>query len=274
MKRALSKFRNMESLRVLKLKYRQTWSPNRLRVVENATPPSVFRVGDFDASLESGVWVFAASADFYSEESARAALEPFLRDWETEWDLMYNLRFSFEFEDCTFESPPRIEGEPIAVSEKFIVRPSMTGSITVALGQYPACPSLNLRSSPLAAQLRARWHEIEVGRNSLLAGGYWFLTTFETEFGGRTAAAKSLRVAPDILSKLGELTARNDPVQGRKNKGPVTPLSGDENAWVKAALRVLMTRAVEVQSLCSGTRSYHDEGFAEALVTWHHWPAV
>ncbi len=185
----------MEPLRVLKLKYRQTWSPNRLRVVENAPPPSVFRVGDFDASLESGGWAFAARADFYSEESARAALEPLLRDWETEWDLLHDLRFSFGFEDCTFELPPRIEGEPIAVSAKMTAKASMTASIAVALGQYPAPPSFNVRSSPLAAQLRARWHEIEVGRNSLLAGGYWFLTTFETEFGGRTAAAKSLQMA-------------------------------------------------------------------------------
>jgi hypothetical protein len=188
-------------------------------------------------------------ADFYSEETARAALEPLLGDWETEWDLLHNLRVSFEFDDCVFEQPPRVEGEPVAVSAKMTAKVSMTGSFTVALSQYPVSPSFNLRSTPLARLFRARWHEIEDGRNSLLAGAYWFLTTFETEFGeSRTAAAKGLGVDSSVLSMLGRLTARNDPLQSRKNKGPITPLSEDEKVWVRGAVRILMRRAVEVRS--------------------------
>jgi hypothetical protein len=130
---------------------------------------------------------------------------------------------------------------------------SITGSFTVALGQYPISPSFNLCSTPLAGLLRARWHDIEDGLNSVLAGGYWFLTTFETEFGGsRIAAAKGLGVDSSVLSTLGRLTARNDPLQSRKNKGPKTPLSEDEKVWVKAAVRILMRRAVEVRSGRSG----------------------
>ena len=175
----------MESLRVLKITYRQKWNPNALRVADSAAPPPAFQVGEFDASLKSDIWVFVPRGDFYSEETARAALEPLLRDWETEWDLLHNLRVSFEFDGCVFEQPPRVEGEPVVVSAKMTAKVSLMGSFTVALGQYPASPSFNHRSTPLAGLFRARWHEIEDGRNSLLAGAYWFLTTFETEFGAR-----------------------------------------------------------------------------------------
>ena len=244
----------MESLRLLKITYRQKWTPNRLRVSDRALPPASFRVGEFDASLENGIWVFVPRADFYSEESARAALEPLLRDWETEWDLVHNLRVTFDFDDCVFEQPTRVEGEPFAVSGKLTVKEvSLTASYAVALSQYPVPPSFTVHSSPLVARLRARWHEIEVGRDSLLAGAYWFLTTFETEFGGsRRSAAKNLVVEYAVLSKLGDLTARNDPIKGRKNKGPIALLSDDERAWVRDAVKTLMRRAVEVRSGHSG----------------------
>jgi hypothetical protein len=244
----------MGSPRVLKLTYHLEWNPNGRRVADSAPAPSVFRVGDFDANLESGRWVFVPQAEFYSAEGARAALEPLLHDWETEWDLKYDLRVTFELDDCIFEQPPHVEGEPFATSGKFVTKASMTGSIIVALGQYPVPPSLNLLSSPLAAQLRARWHEIEDGRNTLLAGAYWFLTTFVTEFGrSPKAAAKSLVVDSKVLSKLGYLTSgKNDPIESRKNKGPIVPLSDNEKAWVREAVKTLMSRAVEVRSGRSG----------------------
>jgi len=223
-----------------------------LHVANNALPPAPFLIGEFEASLQNGIWVFQPRTDFYSEESARAALEPLLRGWEIEWDLVRNLRFSLEFDGCIFEQPPRVEGEPFALSGKFTAQVAMGASFTVALGQYPPPPSLNLHNGPLAAQLRARWHEIEDGRNTLLAGAYWFLTTFETEFGGRPAAATSLQVDLDILRKLGELTARNDPTHGRKNKGPIEPLSDDEIAWVRDVVKTLTRRTVEVRSGRSG----------------------
>ncbi len=240
----------MGSPRVLKLTYRLEWNSNGRRVADSAPPPLAFGVGDFDASLESGRWVFVPRADLYSAESARTALEPLLRDWETEWDLMYDLRITFEFDDCIFERPAHVEGEPFATSGKFVTKAITKGSITVALGQYPVPPSFNLHSSPLAAQLRARWHEIEDGRNTLLAGGYWFLTTFRTEFGGRRARQrKVLRFDLTVLGKLGYLTSeKNDPLESRKNKGPMTPLSENEKAWVREAVKIIMRRAIEVRS--------------------------
>ncbi len=169
---------------VSKLIYRQVWrDPHGHRVAPTACPPPRFRVGDFDASLENDRWAFVPFADFCSEESARAVLEPRLRDWEIEWDLVDQLLVSFEFDSCILEEPPRVEGGPVNLSAKFTARSSASASITVARANYPSPPSFGLHDSSLARQLLARWHGIEDGREKLLSGAYWFVTTFESEFG-------------------------------------------------------------------------------------------
>jgi hypothetical protein len=103
--------------RVLKLVYRHEWTnPNRNRVKTTAPLPLAFRAGDFDVSFEDGHWVFTPCIEFNSEEFARATLEPLLRDWEIEWDILRRLRFSLKFEDCVLEQPARTESDPIQVA--------------------------------------------------------------------------------------------------------------------------------------------------------------
>jgi hypothetical protein len=237
--------------RILKLIYRLQWAnPNGNRVSANASLPASFRAGDFEASLVDGDWVFTPRVDFYSEEFARVTLEPMLRDWETEWDLLHRLRFSLKFVDCLWEQPERTESDVVEVSAKIGIREvSLNGSATWCLSNYPAAPSFSLRNTALAARLLARWHEIEDGRNTLLAGAYWFATTFESEFGGsRKAAAKNLCVDFPVLSTLGRLSTQNDPAESRKNKGPLIPLTEAEKTWLKQVIQKLMVRAVEVGS--------------------------
>jgi hypothetical protein len=118
-----------------------------------------------------------------------------------------------------------------------------------ALSNYPPPPSLNIHHTPQAARFLARWHEIEDGRNTLLAGAYWFATTFESEFGGsRKAAAGNLCVDFAVLDTLGRLSSQNDPVESRKNKGQLTALTEDEKTWLRQAIQKLITRALEVGS--------------------------
>ena len=237
--------------RVLKLIYGLQWANQQgHRVKANAPTPSAFRAGYFDASFEDGRWVFVPRMEFNSEEVARATLEPLLRDWETEWDLRYRLRFSLKFLDCLWEQLERTENDPIVVSGKLgVLDQSLNAHPTWALTNYPPPPSFNLRHTPLALQLLARWHEIEDGRNSLLAGAYWFATTFKSEFGGsRKVAAKSLCVDFDVLDTLGRLSTQNDPAESRKNEGPPKLLTEDEKTWLKHAIQKLAARAVEAAS--------------------------
>jgi hypothetical protein len=98
---------------------------------------------------------------------------------------------------------------------------------------------------------------MEDGRERLLVGGNWIRTALVTEFGGsqkgraRKVAAQTLKVDVDVLRKLGDLCARNDPVDGRKYEGEIQPLTSEERTWVHQAISKLVRRAVEIKSVLS-----------------------
>jgi hypothetical protein len=227
---------------------RLTYRDNRLKgFVFNSQLP-VFKIGDFDAApLEGGRWRFTPLTDFRSAESARASLEPLIRNVETEWDVMVQLRLSFEFESCDLELGP---GATITLS----TRQTSRGAEYILARPAPSPPSGKLHYTPWTGQLRARWHEMEDGRERLLVGCNWILTALENEFGGlqrgkvREVAAHTLNVEPKVLNMLGQLCERNDPAEGRKNRGPVQPLTSEEGAWVHQAVSKLVRRAVEIKS--------------------------
>lgn len=79
-------------------------------------------------------------------------------------------------------------------------------------------------------------------------GTYRFLTRLEHEYGGRREAGRALRVNTRVLNTLGSLSARNDPGEGRKAKGPVNPLTEPERAWLLALLPRLVLRVAEIEA--------------------------
>jgi hypothetical protein len=245
----------METFRVKNLIYRQLWlHPHGHRVKQDAPAPQAFRVGVFDASFEDGGWTFTPVEDFYSAEDARAALEPCLRVWEIEWDFDYGLRVSFGFGTCNME-----QSKGGVVSRNMTASVPLNASSAITYTNYPSPPALRLHGSPLAQEVRARWHDIEDNSKKLLTGANLFLTTLENLFGGkekevRKEAAHRLNVEWEVLSKLGELSARNDDRYSGKNKGPVNRLTEDEEAWIRKAIRMLAKRIVEIESGLIGLR--------------------
>jgi hypothetical protein len=245
----------MEKLRVKNLIYRQVWlHPHGHRVKQDAPPPQPFRVGVFDASLQDGRWTFTPVEDFYSEEDARAALEPCLRVWEIEWDFDYGLRVFFEFASCSMEQSKRG-----VVSRNMTASIPLNASSAITYTSYPSPPALRLHGSPLALEVRARWHDIEDNPKKLLTGANLFLTTLENLFGGkgkeaRKEAAHRLNVESEVLGKLGELSARNDDRYSSRNKGPVDRLTENEEVWIRKAIPLLAKRVVESESGLVGLR--------------------
>src|SRR5205807_143645 len=102
----------------------------------------------------------------------------------------------------------------------------------------------------LSQGLRARLHELEDGHESLLAASYWILTKIESEFGGRKPAAQKLQIEWPVLHTLGRLSAQNDPIEGRKAKDEIKPLTEGEKMWVRAVVPLLALRAIEIESGC------------------------
>jgi hypothetical protein len=137
-------------------------SPYGLRVHPSAPTPTG-SVGNFDVSAENDHWFFKPRLEFRSAEDARNDLEPFLRDWETEWDVIERLHVSFEFESCEFEQLK--ENGVIDVSAIMTARLSLNGAYVVARNSYPTIPPRRLRNTQLGRKLRDRLHRSKMGAN-------------------------------------------------------------------------------------------------------------
>jgi len=236
--------------RVLNLTYREKLLSPGVRF--NTARPA-FRIGDFDAAAENELWSFTPLTHFRSVERARASLEPLLRNWETEWDILWQVRLCFEFESYLLEPQPGDGTIKSAAAALAIKQVSLGAAYNVAR-PVPSPPSGKQRYTPLAAQLRTWWHEIEERRERLLVGANLIRTALLSEFGesrkgeAREVAAKKLNVEERVLSTLGQLCDKNDPVEGRKSKREIEPLASNEKTWVHDTVGILVRRAVEIQS--------------------------
>jgi len=203
------------------------------------------KLGDFNVRLEGTTLSATPLVDFSSEETARAAMEPLLADWEVEWDLRHGLGMAFSFESCSLEPVGGSGGKNFKVHVAGTV--NVSASMSVSRSDFPPLPSA-LKSTPLIRELRARLHDVRDERERLLVGAQWILTRLEGHYGGRAAAAKALSVSGKALDELGRQCDRNDPEIGRKARRPPDPLSPEEKGWVLYAVIALVIRAAEVEA--------------------------
>ena len=114
---------------------------------------------------------------------------------------------------------------------------------------YPP-PATGFRTDPVLDAILGRLEDLDQRRTTLTDAAYWVLTKVENEFGrgaakggARKQAASVLGIDEAILGNLGRLASQNDPEIGRKAKGAVTPFTGNERAWMRAAI-VLIARRI------------------------------
>ena len=243
-------------VRVRTLTYREKLlSPN----ISFNSPRPAFRIGDFDAAFEKELWNFTPLADFASVEGARASLEPLLRDVETEWDILEQLRLSFEFEPGSCVLEHHLEDGTVKFESVTLAVKQLSLGATYYVARPAPSPPSGLRYTPLAGRLRAWWHEIYDQKVRLLVNANLVLTSLESEFGaphkgakGRKVAAQKLNVEFDVLSNLGRLCDKNDPDEGRKSKIKNEPLTPEEKTWVHETVGKLVRRAIEIDSAIVG----------------------
>jgi hypothetical protein len=78
---------------------------------------------------------------------------------------------------------------------------------------------------------------------------YFCLTILEAKTGGRESAATAYRIEKAVLNRMGELTSlRGDRLTARKATG-VQPLTGQERAWLEAAVKMLIWRLGDTRTL-------------------------
>lgn len=203
------------------------------------------QLGDFDCTLENGRLDAIPKVSLASIQDGRALLEPLLRAWELETELQTGIRVEFRFGGGEVIDPSNPRTKQVHGAAEI----SLAGELSakVARSNHPPPPKLGTRQTALVAELVQRWRDVRYQRERLLVGAYWILTRVEEEYGNRDAAAKSLGISKKVLSKLGELSVRNDPSEGRKFEADQPALSPAENRWIRECLRQVVMRIALVE---------------------------
>ena len=191
---------------------------------------------------------FIPAEDFVSVQDARAAVEPFLRAWETEAalkDMEGVIRFRYSDAEIKQLQPDADGNLVLQASVSSSVRLSDTLIAVVTKAAYPE-PSPHFALTSDVDIATARWLGYRAGREPLLAVAYFILTVLETTFGSRSTAAASLAVDDKVLKTLGRLSSTaGDALTARKMKAASSPLLNSERAWLEAAIPMLIRRRAE-----------------------------
>jgi hypothetical protein len=208
-------------------------------------------LGDFDFTLESQLLTARPRSHFGDRESARRALEPFLRSWELDALLSpsnHRIQFEYDHSDVIDRQP---DGDNVVVYPDTIQVRAVAFDAVVRRdnGRYPE-PDSTFIASPITERLAERLRRVRDKEAEVPATAYFVLTDLVGEYGGpkgrREVAAAALSVDPKILDTMGKLTDRRDPDLGRKAGRSPVPLTMDELGWLHAAMTALIRRTGEV----------------------------
>ena len=235
---------------VLQLQYRVRWLSDDVSVRNDAAPVTVHLAG-FSCSLSGEALIAEPSSDYSSVDAARAALEPVLHAWEATSELDHGLRFSFTYTGSALHDVASSHERGVAVDDVVGLHDAV--QMSRVLGEFPKPdPSLPTEGS-VAYELRLRWRAQREGRERLSGACYAILTGLESKLGAkpndkRDKAAARLSVDNPVLSTIGKLTAREDPVYGRAYGKAAGPLTEAEVTWLEAVTPRLIRRVAEYEA--------------------------
>jgi hypothetical protein len=202
-------------------------------------------LGGFDCHLAGGQLEARPQGHYPDLQSARDALEPHLRSWVIWSELNDGIRIEFAAGGARVVD--RASGD-VAVEAQVASAMGIVGNATVRLGHssYPSPAPSGVSVSPLVSELMGWVRALREHQHPRLATADLFRTRLLFEYGGLDRAAAALNVTPQVLRKLGELSARNDPVHRRKVEGPVARLTEAEHEWILAVLPKLTLQAAKI----------------------------
>lgn len=222
-------------------------------------PPIKDETDAFRMILNEGVATFSMKEHHATEESARQAVEGYLRAWELDVALQYDspeLRFVFDRPNVIDRDPPPPPppGTPRTVQLEGLASSESVGfaEVIVHKRQYPRPPS-DFEADTDATTMWEQYERYKQGRDRLLPMAYSCLTRLEyrarnspARGNKRMKTASMYRIDYEVLHRLGDLTnTLGDEVEARK----LTPQSqlraptAQEVRWIEATLRLLIRRA-------------------------------
>lgn len=216
----------------------------RVSFADGAAP--VERDGQgFSVRLAGGVLTAKMHDHFATEEDARRAVEAYLRAWQALAALEAG-QVEFEFR---FDRSEIIDRDPQPGTVHLPILLSGTSVFDVTLhairGRYPDPPD-GFALDPDTETLFTRWQGYIEGREPLESMAYACLTILEMH-GGRPGASSRFGVSQPVLRKLAHLASETgDLATARKITPGLRPRTDAEQAWLEAAVKVLVRRAGEV----------------------------
>jgi hypothetical protein len=202
-------------------------------------------LGGFDCQLADGQLEARPQAHWPDRQSARDALAPHLRAWVLWSELNAGVRIEFEAGGARVVD--RTSGSVAVEAQAGLAGAIAFDSTGVVVhSSYPPPSSKPLAASTLVQELLGWVRDLRERRHPMLVTTNLFLTRLLFEYGGLDQAAAALNVTPQVLRKLGELSARNDPDERRKVKGPVVRLTEAERRWIQAVLPKLTVQVAEI----------------------------
>lgn len=183
----------------------------------------------------------------FSEEEARAELEPALRRWEAAMELGMHAPCRFAFAGATVLQPPAEGGEiQRHVVAAWTVNVGARISARVRPQELPE-PPLSFAEPADLRLLRERIRDYRLGRDRLLGVANFALTTFWKRYGGKRATPGRMNVEPAVLATLNELSSNRTSDQHGRKALRKPELSRAEQTWVEAVVPALALRMGQVE---------------------------
>jgi len=219
-------------------------------------PAKQFQLDGFDCLIEARMLTAKPTPHFEDAETARLAIDPQLRAWETRLEIDEAIRATFRYRGADIvdldpsTDPNVIYGSAVIATDTATLH--ATASVSRHYQEYPSPATVPFVSTPTVLAVLGYLREWREGRSRLLAAAYLIYGRLARDFdpgsgrGRDQRAAAAMNVDGRVFSKLGTLAARNDPIHGRKESQNPNPLTPAEIAWVEAATKLLVARAGEV----------------------------
>lgn len=216
---------------------------------DNANPQTGI-IDTWEYQLSDGILKVSPQIHYSSEDDARVALEPLLRNWEESSFLSkskHYIKFIFDHSDIIDRRPsPGNQTLHVHSAGSFL----LFGKVTVVRNNsnYPP-PEINYQSSPLTEFFISRLLRYRQGSELLTTMAYTILSRLVGENKGPSEKAKRFAVSKNLLGRIGELSSIPDPEYGRKGKGKgKKTISKIERMWLEEAIRLLILRVGEVEA--------------------------
>jgi hypothetical protein len=205
--------------RVKQLHYDVIYLSGTCQIAESAEPLQVLLNG-FDCTLTHDKLRAQPRDDYEDAADAISALQPALDAWSAMTELVDRCPLAFELAGFHDEPVPPPDGQVI-YPESIVSIDTATAEekFVVTRDRFPAPRDDIQTEGPVAAQLRRRWRNVELGIESRVAVGYYVFTSIKRRFGDERKAAKELEISANILTTLRRVCSIADPLHGRKADG-------------------------------------------------------